>query len=95
MNGHFQSVSEKIEEIIRVSLNPVFLEVIDDSARHEGHAGHNGKGESHFKLMVVSQGFMGLSRIKRHQLVYEMLNELLKTRIHALQITALTPHEYS
>ena len=76
-------------------LQPVSLEIIDDSASHAGHAGaqdhaartgaHEG---THFELTIVSPVFSGQSPVARHRKIYDMLGDLMKTRIHALKIDA-------
>ncbi len=73
------------------------MDLIDDSAKHSGHAGMRGKEavESHFKLTVVSEKFQGLSRVQRHQLVYGLLDAQFKAGLHALNIQALTSAEHS
>ena len=75
-------------------LAPLRREVIDDSARHAGHAGVRGGG-GHYRLLIVSAAFLGKSRLARHRLVHAALDELLRSRIHALSIQALTPAEVS
>jgi BolA protein len=74
-------------------LEPQRLELIDDSARHAGHAGARPEGESHFRLLIVAEAFTGRSRIERQLLVYDAVGDLLRTDVHALSITALTPAE--
>ena len=64
----------------------------DDSQAHKGHAGAS-SGGGHFDLMLVSPAFEGLNRVRRHQLVYDALSDLLPTRIHALSIDARSPSE--
>jgi BolA family transcriptional regulator, general stress-responsive regulator len=89
-------VYKSIMEILVNQLNPYFIELIDDSASHAGHAGAASySGESHFKLSIASDSFEGLSRVKRHQLVYGALGELMQTKIHALNVKAQTVGEYS
>ena len=76
-------------------LQPTQLELKDVSYQHAGHAGSKGfdDGESHFELTIVSQAFEGLKLVKRHQLIYLLLGDIMP-RIHALQITAAqTPSE--
>jgi stress-induced morphogen len=74
-------------------LKPTKLVLIDNSAQHAGHAGNKGfNGESHFDLEIVADAFDGLNLVKRHQLVYMMLGEIMP-KIHALQIRANTPAE--
>ena len=79
-------------ELALVSLSPTVLNIQDESHKHAGHAGAQ-DGRGHFKLLIVSEQFTGLSMLKRHQLVYQALAELLKTDIHALSIQAKTPSE--
>ena len=74
---------------------PIALEIRDDSASHRGHTGHNPRGESHFKVMLVSAAFEGLSQIARHREVYRVLAEELQKRIHAINLQCLTPEEYT
>ncbi|MEO0421016.1 MAG: BolA family protein [Pseudomonadota bacterium] len=80
---------------LREALEPlaaVTLEIVDDSHRHRNHPGA-ADGRGHFRVRVVSERFEGLTRIKRHQLVYSLVDELMKTDIHALQVDAKTPQE--
>mmetsp|Transcript_24605 Transcript_24605/g.32029 ORF Transcript_24605/g.32029 Transcript_24605/m.32029 type:complete len:157 (-) Transcript_24605:137-607(-) len=89
-------VYQEIQQLILGSLKPYHIELIDDSASHAGHEGAAGySGESHFKLHVVSESFDGLNRVKRHQLVYSTLGDLMKTKIHALNIKAQTVVEFT
>jgi len=93
-------VATAIKECLGAVLNPAQLHLVDDSAAHKGHAGAKGySGESHFVLEVVSDAFSGLSRVKRHQLVYgslvhPMLGDLMATKVHALNIKAQTVAEH-
>lgn len=74
------------------ALEPDRLDVVDDSRRHAGHAG-GADGRGHFSVMVVSKRFAGLSTLRRHRLVYEVVGDLMATDIHALSIQALAPGE--
>lgn len=74
------------------ALNPTALAIIDESHLHAGHEGAKG-GASHFSVQIVSAEFSGLSPIKRHQLVYAQLSDLIPQEIHALKIKALAPEE--
>ena len=74
------------------SLAPLRLELIDDSAKHAGHAGAK-SGGGHFQLLIVAECFRGKSTLARHRLVYDALGELMRSRIHALSIRSLTPDE--
>ena len=76
------------------SLAPIRLELIDDSAKHAGHAGTRDGGR-HYRLLIVAQAFAGQTRLGRHRLVHAALGDLLCGRIHALSIEALSPGELS
>ena len=76
------------------ALAPENLEVIDDSAQHAGHEGAR-SGGGHYRVVIVSPRFEGLSTMARHRLVYDALGTLMDGAIHALSITARTPTEYS
>jgi BolA family transcriptional regulator, general stress-responsive regulator len=86
-------VATEIESRLRLALNPSHLLVIDDSEKHRGHAGHDGSGESHFTVELVSTAFCGKSRVARQRMVNEALRELLAEKVHALGIRALAPGE--
>ena len=74
-------------------LKPSTLVLKDNSDQHAGHAGSKGyNGESHFELEIVAEAFEGLNLVKRHQLIYMLLGEIMP-KIHALQIRANTPDE--
>lgn len=72
-------------------LQPLQLEVIDESALHAGHAG--AKNGGHYRLTLVCAAFSGQSQVARHRLVYQALGDLMTGRVHALSITALAPAE--
>lgn len=87
------TIAKEIDERIRSALQPSFLKVRNDSAKHHGHAGDNGSGESHFSVFVVAPAFDGMNRVQRQRAVYAALGDLMKTRVHALAITAAAPGE--
>jgi BolA protein len=87
-------VADAMRAILEDALTPGLLDLRDDSARHIGHAGHSGQGESHFHLTVVSERFQGMDRPSRHRLIYGLLAEFLKGPVHALSIKAMTGDEY-
>jgi BolA protein len=72
---------------------PDDLRVLDESAQHEGHAGHQPGGESHFRIYIVAQAFKGKSRLERHRLINGVLATELRGGIHALAIHASAPGE--
>lgn len=87
---NYDNMASQIAQML-TSLAPTECELIDDSHKHAGHAG--AKSGGHFRLTVVSSQFEGLSLVARHRLVFSLLDTLMRTRIHALSITALTPAE--
>ena len=70
-------------------LNPVSLEIQDDSALHAGHTGNTGGG--HFSITIVSSQFSQKSQIMRHRLIYQALTDLIPQQIHAISILAISP----
>jgi len=82
---------QKIEDILRQRFEPLFLEVLDDSGRHRGHAGAQGGG--HFRVGLVSEAFEGKSLLERHRMVQESLKGLFGAEIHALQMSLRSPGE--
>lgn len=88
------SRGERIRERLKRVLRPVELQVEDISYQHAGHAGVRGsEGETHFNVRIVSEEFQGKSLVKRHRLVYDLLQDELQTGLHALSIVAKTPSE--
>jgi len=81
-----------IESALREALQPLELEVRDDSHLHAGHAG--AREGRHFWVRVVSERFTGTTRIARHRLVYHALDPLISRGIHALAIDARAPREH-
>jgi BolA family transcriptional regulator, general stress-responsive regulator len=75
-----------------VPLEPLLIELRDDSASHAGHPGAAGGG-GHYELRLVSAQFTGQSKIARHRLVYHLLGDLMQREIHALAMNLLAPDE--
>ena len=75
------------------ALQPIRLNLTDDSEAHRGHGGYNPDGESHFSLIIESAAFDGLNRVQRQRAVYAALGELMVDRVHALSIKAIAPGE--
>ena len=75
------------------ALAPARLELIDESAKHVGHAGARPGGNTHWKLTIVSAAFAGKPTLARHRMVYQALGDLMQHPIHALAITARAPEE--
>jgi len=83
-------IQTTIEKKIQAELKPTHLEVINESPRHHVPDG----AESHFKVVVASKNFAGLSLVKRHQVIYQLLADELKDHIHALTMHTYTPEEW-
>ena len=75
------------------ALQPVRLDLRDESAQHAGHAGARPSGGSHWQLTIVSEAFRGKSPVARHRMVYEALGDLMERDIHALRIEASAPEQ--
>ena len=86
-------VATEIKQRLVAALAVTRLELTDQSDRHIGHAGHDGRGESHFALVIESAAFSGLTRVQRQRAVYAALGDLMQERVHALTIKALAPGE--
>ena len=83
---------QQIEELLSAAFAPTRLLVKDQSHLHAGHAGaQDGKG--HFAVNIVSAAFAGMSRIERHRRIFDALEQMMETDIHALKIKATTPEE--
>jgi len=83
----------RIVASLRAQLEPVHLEVVDESHLHAGHAGAR-SGAGHFRVVVVSDRFTGKSRVERQRLVYAALSGEMGPEIHALSMKTLTPDEW-
>lgn len=87
MSSTIDLIRERLEQ-----LHPISLDIQDDSAKHIGHAG--AKDGGHYQLNIVSNAFIGTSRVKRHQMIYDLVSDLMQTKIHALAIQAFTEQEF-
>jgi len=83
---------EMIRERLTNSLQPVELEIIDESAKHAGHAGA-ASGGGHFIVNITASAFNDKTLIQRHRLVYDAVDDIMHREIHALSIQAKTPEE--
>ena len=82
----------QLDQRLRDTLQPLALEVIDESAQHNGHAGSNGTGYgTHFRVRITSHLFTGKSAVMRHRLVYDALQDFMDQGLHALAIEARLP----
>lgn len=88
------SMESEIRKAIERDFAPKHLEIINESHKHIGHAGHDGSGESHFILKIVSDFFEGQDRIKRHRAINESLESLFGKGLHAISVKAFTENEW-
>jgi BolA protein len=86
-------VKTRISEKLAAAFAPQSLDVVDDSHKHEGHAGHRPGGQTHFSVHIVSEAFRGKSRIERHRMINQTLSGELSGGVHALAIHARAPGE--
>lgn len=80
----------EISRRLREALDPVELEVIDESHRHIGHAGAS-DGRGHFKIVVRAAALAGMTSLQRHRKIYAILGELMQTEIHAVTLDVAAP----
>ncbi|MCR6672135.1 BolA family transcriptional regulator [Devosia ginsengisoli] len=83
------SAKDTIEAKLAAQFAPVFLDVIDESNKHFGHAGWREGGETHFRVRIATRHFDGMSRVAQHRAVMDVLDAELKDRVHALAIEVL------
>ena len=86
------SVAARIRERL-AALEPLDVELVDESSKHAGHAGWRPGGGTHWRLSIVSARFAGQSTVARHRMVYQALGDLMQNPIHALAIAARAPGE--
>ena len=87
-------LAHEITERLTAAFAPTALAVINDSARHHGHSGDDGSGESHFTVEIESAAFSGVNRLQRQRLVNAALGDIPGQRVHALAIKARAPGEW-
>jgi stress-induced morphogen len=83
----------RIRDILQRDFAPEQLRIEDDSARHAGHAGATGEGQTHFNVLMVSPTFKGMSRVARSRTVHAALESEFTSGLHALSLTLRAPGE--
>lgn len=78
-------VEDEIRERLSSAFSPSRLEIENESHRHAGHAGDDGTGESHFRVLIRAEALAGMSRVARHRAVHQALGDIT-TRVHALAL---------
>jgi BolA family transcriptional regulator, general stress-responsive regulator len=86
---YYEIIKAKLEE----ALSPLSIIVEDESYKHKGHIGAEGRNETHFYIEIVSNKFNDLNKLQRHRLVNEILNKELKEHVHAISLKLLSEKE--
>ncbi|MBO9499485.1 MAG: BolA family transcriptional regulator [Novosphingobium sp.] len=86
-------LQREMEELLQHAFIPTRLAVMNDSAKHHGHAGDDGSGESHFSIVIESPAFSGKNRVERQRMVNRALGDIPGNRVHAVAIKAMAPGE--
>lgn len=87
------TVEREIRERLLVALEPIRLDIVNESHLHAGHRNSPGTGESHFRTLIVSKRFEGMSRVERHRMVNEALAGIIGGKVHAFALKAYAPGE--
>ncbi|WP_333794767.1 BolA family protein [Hyphomicrobium sp.] len=87
------SAEKRLREQLMIALEPTRLDIINESELHAGHRSSPGTGESHFRVLIVSPMFTGVSRVGRHRMVNDAIGHELKDAIHALALATYAPGE--
>ncbi|MHA1157353.1 MAG: BolA family protein [Alphaproteobacteria bacterium] len=85
------TIAHRITRKLTDAFQPSELDVVDESDRHKGHAGHRPGGESHFAITIVAERFRGLGRVAIHREIYDILGDEIAAGVHALAIRASAP----
>lgn len=84
-------MKELLAQTLVEALAPTYLSIRDDSHKHAGHNPSAKKGGTHFAITIVSDVFIGLSKVEQHKHMYKLLDPFIKQGVHALQLTTKTP----
>ena len=87
------SRATRLEAVLTREFAPVLVRVVDDSARHAGHAGAQPGGETHYSVLLVAEAFRDMNRLARSRAVHAALAAEFSEGMHALALTLRTPEE--
>ena len=87
------TMKERIAAKLTQGLHPSTLDIVDESDRHQGHAGAREGGETHYRAYIVSESFAGKGRVQRHRIVYALLADEFAAGVHALALRTRAPGE--
>jgi BolA family transcriptional regulator, general stress-responsive regulator len=91
--GSTMSLEAKMRHKLTIGLEPVRLDIINESEKHAGHRSSPGTGESHFRVLIVSEKFAGQSRLARHRMVNQLVADELAAGVHAFALSTYAPGE--
>ena len=86
-------MDDLIKSLVEKHLEPIEYELINESHKHAGHAGDDGSGQTHYKLIVVSRIFENFSRIEAQRHVYTILESAFKQGLHAISLHLSAPQQ--
>lgn len=86
-------IAQEMTRLLTAAFAPSRLAVTNDSAKHSGHSGDDGSGESHFTIEIEAAAFAGVARLERQRMVNRALGDIPGQRVHALAIKAKAPGE--
>ena len=87
--------ADRIAAVLQDRFAPDLLRIVDDSARHAGHAGAAPGGETHYSVLVVAAAFRGQPRVARSRAVHDLVGAEVASGLHALALTLRTPEEHA
>lgn len=87
------TMAEQMHDLLTKAFAPVRLDIINDSAKHHGHMGDDGSGESHFTIEIEAAAFADMNRLARQRAVIAALGDIVGERVHAVAIKASVPAE--
>lgn len=88
-----ETVAQNVERALREKLDPIHLEIVDDSDLHAGHPGAT-SGGAHLRVLVVASCFEGRTLLEQHRLVYDCIEDLLGGSVHALGLKTVPPSRW-
>lgn len=86
-----RTLAEEMRARLTEAFAPTRLEIVNDSAKHRGHSGDDGSGESHFTIVIEARAFAGQTRLARQRAVIAALGDIVGRRVHAVAIKAEAP----
>ena len=93
--GYDMTREERLRATLTTAFSPTSLDVIDDSARHAGHAGAAVGGETHYTVRMVSEAFAGQSKVARSRAVHDLFSAEFRDGLHAISLSLRSPSEES